>query len=168
LYGRPLRWDIIKAAAESLSTSPVREVDMRFTHTSRLHPVIGAIVLLLAVSCLFDDEDVDCLCTADFAMVTFTVVDSTGAPQTGFDVTVTNLRTNKVLDVSQPQELNDMGVYVVLDDSYRSSIPEDGEHLRVAGTRNAEEFENMYHIGVDLPCRCHIRKLGGPGTITIN
>jgi hypothetical protein len=141
---------------------------MRFIHTSRLPLIVGAIVLLPVVSCLFGDEDVDCLCTADFAMVTFTVVDSAGAPQTGFDITVTNLRTNKLLDVNQPQELNDMGVYVVLDDSYRSSIPEDGESLRVEGTRAAENFENVYHIGVDLPCRCHIRSLGGPGTITIN
>ena len=122
--------------------------------------------LLPLESCLFDENGEDCICTANFAMVTFNVVTSTGTPQADIDIEVTNIRTGNVLSVEQPHAHE--GVYVVINDSYRRAIPETGEHLQVVGTRGANQFTEMFTAGVDQPCRCHVHKLSGPGTITVD
>jgi hypothetical protein len=107
-------------------------------------------------------EDEPCLCTEEFRMIAVTVVDGGGAPVDGATVAVMREINGDALPFGAPGHMP--GMYVVYDDS-RTASTRPGESIRVTGSKDALTFDGVIQVTVDLPCRCHISKAGGPDTL---
>ncbi len=127
-------------------------------------------IALIEFGC--DATDVDCICTADFKQITFVAVDVDENPVTDMDITVMVGRTGQVLDVGQSQILMDQGIYTVFDDGFRHIIPSKvntvGERLEVTGIGSAGQFEAHFEVSVPGECACHVHKISGPDTVTVD
>ncbi len=131
--------------------------------SSRAAGAATLILPLVLAACSSEDEA--CICTDDYRMITVTVVDGSGAPVDSAGVVVTRELDGTVLPFGEPSFFP--GTYVVYNDSrVRSTRPE--ETIRVSGTKDALSFEGVIQVSVDMPCRCHVMKVGGPDTLVAN
>jgi len=104
----------------------------------------------------------DCMCTMEFRTVGVEVVDAAGAAVAGLDVTVTNTRTGRHLDVTQdaagPQA---PGRYVVVTDANVDDVGEQGDELLFRAVGQGRTAEGTFVIGRDA-CACHVDRRSGP------
>lgn len=102
-------------------------------------------------------------CTASFAIHTVRLEDAAGAPVTGASVTAVLARTGEVL---QPTALALMteGVYVVVDDGSVHELRPQGDLVNVRITTGSASRDVDYVFATD---GCHVNKVSGPGTVTI-
>ena len=105
------------------------------------------------------------VCTASFAMVPLTVLTQGGAPVPGLTISATTLRTGQSFGVPQPLGGSQPGAYVVFDDGLRDRIRASGDSVRITGSGGAAGFTANFIF--DVPGGCHVRKVAGPDTITV-
>lgn len=125
--------------------------------------------LLLVVACAAtacggaSGSDIDGVCTATFAMHTVRLEDGLGAPIVGASLTATLARTGEVL---QPTTLALMseGVYVVVDDGSVRQIRAGGDRVNVRITTPSASRDVAYVFASD---GCHVERVSGPTTVTI-
>lgn len=132
----------------------------------------GALVLLgvaLLGGCSGQSPGSGQVCTALFAYVTTTVVDSTGQPVNDLAIRDSVLRTGHAFDVAnQSLALTTPGSYVILSDNDLDSVRATGDSVRVsgssvnAGPAPSPGFSVTYVLGSD---GCHVKKLAGPDTV---
>ena len=125
--------------------------------------VFGAVLLVVLSSC--DEIAPTCLCTTDFAIVAFHVVDASGNPQEDVEITVWHPRKEKILAIVQNFPL--AGGYVAINDSFRKEIKSSGEEITVTGQKQDKEFSASFVIAVPGECRCHVSKVAGPDTVVV-
>jgi hypothetical protein len=121
-------------------------------------------VLLFALGC--SHQDVPTECTALFAYVTATVVDSTQTPVTGLSISDTVVRTREGFVVGQIGFLNP-GAYVVFSDNFSSKIRGSGDSVVVTGSTatGAAKFAETFVF--DVPDGCHVQKVSGPASVIV-
>lgn len=110
------------------------------------------------------------VCTEIYATFGINFVDKTGESISVKDLTVTNLRTNKVLDVKQLNAPNSpIGYRTVITDSNIKDLSIEGDDLKISVTNpvsNQIKTVNI-KIGTDQ-CACHIDKKSGPDKVAFD
>jgi len=126
--------------------------------------ISGAGLLFLLVtlsSCSWTDGGN--VCTDLFAFLTVVPVDANSLLVAGpFTVTDTVSRSGESLSIAQ--QGFPAGSATIFSDSYRSSVRETGDSIRVTGVSAGKAFHATFLIGTD---GCHIRKLSGPDTVVV-
>lgn len=122
--------------------------------------LIGLCCVLL-VAC----DDQQCVCTLNRVSILLTVLNPSGLPEPGVSVQTTLVRTGAILDVRQPNGPD--GVYSILDDSFRDLLEFQGDALSVVGRKGGLGFTAAFVARPDGPCRCHIQKMSGPESVTL-
>ncbi len=132
---------------------------------------ILAIAVIIAASPGCQMTQTDCICTADFALVTVMAVDASDKPVTDLTIVVELARTGEVLDVTQDPTLTGRGVYVVFDDGFKRMIHPKmnivGETLDVTGVGSSGQFDATFKVAVDELCACHVHKKSGPDKVVV-
>ena len=134
--------------------------------------LLSVAIATVTVNCSPTPLNPDCTCSMQFVQLTVTAVDALNNPVTDLDIVVEVTRTGELLDVMQSDNLRENGEYVIFDDGFRNAIPPKiaalGEALEVMGTGSSGDFAAQYEVSVDLECRCHVFKLSGPDTVTVD
>lgn len=107
----------------------------------------------------------NCVCTQEFRAYGLTVVDPAGEPVSDVSLEIVNLRTGREL---MPTFLGfpAPGTYWIADDSMREEFTVGGDSVRVTGTKDTGSFETGFRFAAD-ECGCHVEKLAGPDTVTM-
>lgn len=124
--------------------------------------------LLLAAgvaSCANLDPAQPCICTLEFRSFTVTVVDATGQPAEGVNISVRRVSDGAVLTDTESFP-SGQGVYVILTDGNIDDVSEDGTAVEVLGTLEDTGFSAQYVFNRDA-CRCHVNKVSGPDTVQL-
>ena len=123
-------------------------------------------LILLALGSLGGcDATVDSFCTEQFVTTTAVVVDGTGVPVVDAVVTSTLARTGEVL-VPTSLALFTPGTYAIADDGARSKLLPAGDTVQVDARRANSAIATAVYV-FDVPAGCHINKLRGPDTLTV-
>ena len=113
------------------------------------------------------DATASAYCTDQFVNVTITVVDSTGAEVNDAVITSTLVRTGEVLTPAATLELFVPGTYVIVDDLARPKLLAGGDTVRVVALRGTAAAGTTATYLIDVPGGCHVNKLSGPDTLTV-
>jgi hypothetical protein len=105
------------------------------------------------------------VCTTEFAAVTVTVVDASGAPVLDATVTSTLVRTGETLEPIW-LGLPTPGTYVIVDDGSRDKLRTSGDTVAVTAQRNAGPSTAATYF-IDVPGGCHVHKVTGPDTLSV-
>ena len=111
-----------------------------------------------------------CMCSANFAMVTLSLVDAKGAPVQDATVRVRRVRTGTVRDVTADLP----SIYTIADDMLRDSLRAEGEPFEISvrwhrrtqrvtttiGTRAPSKSGSKASASADN-CRCHVMRISG-------
>jgi len=127
--------------------------------------IAGTIAVSMAAACRRATEPAGVFCTEVFVMKTIYVRDVAGAPVSDATIRTTLLRTGEEL---VPHSLGLMvpGNYIIVDDGARTAIRRTGDDIRVTGASASGGFSADYVFNV--PEGCHINKVSGPDTVTVN
>ena len=106
-----------------------------------------------------------CLCTTEFVGVGFSLVDVSGRPISDVAVRVTIGPTGKPLGLDQPRASD--GFYIVITDLEKDLLDPSGEVIHVFGSHGGHSFEAEFVVEVPGDCRCHVRKVSGPGQVVL-
>ncbi len=109
------------------------------------------------------------VCTALYAYITTTAVDSAGQPVNDLAIRDSVLRTHQAFDITdQSLGISTPGTYAIFSDSYLSAVRESGDAVQVTGNSESTgpgphpQFSTQYTFGSD---GCHVKKLAGPDTV---
>lgn len=122
------------------------------------------LILALSGLALGCDGLRDCVCTSEFRSYTVAVVDGTGAPVSGLAPTITLVRTGQRV---MPRASAFGNMYPVFTDDEVALVGDAAEAVRFAVTGAPGTATADFVFDVDRPCRCHIRKVSGPDTVTL-
>ena len=125
----------------------------------------AGLVLLALVSLGGCDAAGDSLCTEQFVTVTAVVVDGTGTPVIDAVVTSTLARTGEIL-LPTALALFTPGTYAIVDDGARSKLLPAGDTVQVE-VRRADSTPTTALYVIDVPAGCHVNRLRGPDTLTV-
>lgn len=118
------------------------------------------LVLFLLVSCDIDD-DLGCVCTTEFIMITILVVDSLDNPIDSLNVSIEDEFGRQIIPIDKQLPFLP-GRYTVIDDSFVGYLTLNPLllHFKASDTlgRNAQAF---IVVNTD-ECYCHVNKLSGP------
>lgn len=135
---------------------------------ARCH-VLMPLAASVLCACSSHDTEPGYFCTALFAYITVTAVDSAGQPVNDLAIRDSVLRTHQASDVTdQSLALLTPGTYVIFADNYMDSVRASGDSVRVTGTSSSvgpapsPGFSTVYVFGND---GCHVKKLAGPDTV---
>ncbi len=136
-------------------------------------PALLAVVLLtmfVAAQPAYAQKPSSCMCSANFAMVTLSLVDAKGAPVQDATVRVRRVRTGSARDVTADLP----GIYTIADDMLRDSLRADGEPFEISVRRHRRTQRVTTMIGTRAPsksgskasasagnCRCHVMRISG-------
>ena len=126
------------------------------------HAMLPAFALAVA-ACSDESGGLDGACTASFAIHTVRIEDGAGAPVSGASVTAVLVRTGEVLQPTTLALLTE-GVYVVVDDGSTHLIRRQGDRVDVRVTTASASRDLDYVFATD---GCHVNKVSGPATVTI-
>jgi len=131
----------------------------------RVRTRVAALLVLagVLVACDGNEPQTPCACTEEFRSYHLSVVDGAGEPADGVDVRVVRVLTGERLNFGAPA--GTPGVYVILDDSFTDRIAAD-ESFQVGGVRGEASFTTEFRFGTD-ECRCHVLRLAGPDSVTL-
>jgi hypothetical protein len=107
----------------------------------------------------------DCICTASFAAVTVTVVDTTNAPVSGLAPVITVRSTGRVLVPSGPAMAE--GRYYVVTDANHQAFALDGDTLHFAVLSASRSAAADFVVGAPGLCHCHVHLVTGPDTLVL-
>lgn len=127
----------------------------------RISPLLVLSVVAFLPACT--DEMPGPVCTESFAYVQVKVQTSGGLPVNNLTISDLVLRTGTRFPVPQIGLVSAPGMYVILDDSFRSYLRTSGDSVRVTGQEGGEVFSTDFVF--DVPDGCHVRKVAGPDVI---
>lgn len=64
----------------------------------------------------------------------------------------------------EPEERS--GHYAIVDDSFKHMLDIEGDPLRVVGTKGKLSFTAQFEVRPS-ECRCHVQKVSGPESVTL-
>jgi hypothetical protein len=129
----------------------------------RAHTVLGSmLVSALLAGC---DSGTAPFCTTDFRAISFTLVDTLGAPVSDATVTRVLLRTGEILTPT-PVGQTAPGTYVVVDDGSKAKLQADGDSIGVGITPVSGTSIEAYYV-VTVPGGCHVNKVSGGDTFLV-
>jgi len=105
------------------------------------------------------------VCTAVFTYISLAVVNPNGTPATDAVIYDTIPRTGVNFAMAQDSALVGTGTYDIFDDNRLSAIRHTGDSVLVTGVHAPKRFSAMFYI--DAPDGCHVRKVAGPDTVTL-
>ena len=136
-------------------------------------PALLAVVLLtmfVAAQPGYAQKPSSCMCSANFAMVTLSLVDAKGAPVQDATVRVRRVRTGSARDVTADLP----GIYTIADDMLRDSLRAEGEPFEISVRWHRRTQRVITTIGTRAPrkslrkastsadsCRCHVMRIAG-------
>jgi len=136
---------------------------------SMKYPVIisMALIMLLSASSFrcSKDDTLNCdhaICTDMFAMIGVYINDLSMTPE---KLEVYTIRNSTGEKITLTQNETNLGVYFILDDSYRSKIAGKTETFTLVGTKaGTQVFQQAYQIKADC---CHVSKVSGKDSLRI-
>jgi hypothetical protein len=132
--------------------------------------LIPPTVLLVALLCCTSfkcskDSPLNCdkvICSDVFAMIGIYISDLSMTPE---KLEVYTIRNSTGEKITLTQNETNIGVYFILDDSYRSKIAGTTETFTFVGTKAGTQiFQQTYQIKADC---CHVSKVSGKDSLTI-
>jgi len=129
-----------------------------------------ALVLLLGIAlitCKKNKTTSDCgdkICTEEFASVVLKFVDNKGVGAEVKDFNVINQRTGERVTANSSVYTSTIkGVFIIVDDSNKLGLSEQGDDLKITGTSVETKQTKSVVIKVSGgKCACHINKISGP------
>jgi hypothetical protein len=103
-------------------------------------------------------------CTAMFASIPVSVIDGAGLPVEGATVTAVLVRTGQTL-VPTSLMLTVPGTYPLVDDGSVGVLRQSGDPVQAHISRGGQSLSVDYVFAV--PDGCHVSKLSGPDTVTL-
>lgn len=107
------------------------------------------------------------VCNDIFKQINVVFVDKTGKAIIVSNYSVTNQRTNLLMqpkyDFTKPVAASTL--YLVADDSMRDQLSTDGDNVQVNGTNSATGQTKSTLFKISGGCNCHVAKIAGPDTI---
>lgn len=119
---------------------------------------------VMALQACSDGGMNDGACTAMFASIPVTVIDDAGQPVENATVTAVLVRTGETL-VPTSLMLMAAGTYPLVDDGSSSVIRRNGDAVQAHIVRGAQSRTVDYVFSV--PGGCHVSKVSGPDTVTL-
>ncbi len=132
--------------------------------------LITSTVLLAALLCCTSfkcskDDTLNCdkvVCSDLFAMIGVYISDLSMTPE---KLEVYTIRSSTGEKIIVTQNETNLGVYFILDDSYRSKFAGTTETFTLVGTKaGTQVFQQTYQIKADC---CHVSKVSGKDSLTI-
>jgi hypothetical protein len=105
-----------------------------------------------------------CICTMEYESVVVHIQDGAHNPIDSLVTTSTIKRTGKTLKYKQYPPGH--GNYVVLEDDATKDVDIFGETINFHAQNSNYTIDRQFLFDTDN-CRCHIRKVSGPDTITV-
>jgi len=133
-------------------------------HSANARWLLNGMVLLALAACV-DDPASQCVCTEEFRVFSVAVLDDASQPVPDAQLTITNLRTGRVLTSGWLGQLAP-GSYVVADDGMLDEFSGEGDMVRVEGQASAGSFTADFVFAPDA-CGCHLQRVAGPDTVVI-
>ncbi|MBA2745391.1 MAG: hypothetical protein H0U44_04120 [Flavisolibacter sp.] len=126
-------------------------------------PFLLLTILFMAFLSSCTKCDPDFVCTQEFRSIIVNLQNAEGHPVVLDEAYTQRAGSTQNIVFSQP--MND-GSYVVLDDSYHSSLVNSEADFHFIGKKNNQVVVNqIFRIAAD---QCHINKKTGPETIVVN
>lgn len=133
-------------------------------------PFIGFLVLIIPTlqSCSSSKEPV--VCTDIFKMINVTVLNQNGEPADSVQINVMDKKSGERYEICGGSlsgtcpELRP-GRYVIMHDGLRRQLQTKRKNIIVEGTKGNYQFKAEYSI---IPTECHVQKIAGPDTLTLN
>jgi len=118
--------------------------------------------ILMSESCEKRKCPPDVTCTEEFAMVTVRVEDANGVPISLDDAYTLRKGSAETLRF----ESGGVGMYTVLDDSYRQRLQNNIDDFFFIAIKNGKKIaEERFVVGADC---CHVQKVSGTEKIVVN
>lgn len=121
---------------------------------------------MLLVTLVAGCDDLQCVCTLQFASIQLSVLNPAAEPEPGVEIRTTIVRTGEVVH-PLPNDGQPVGVYTILDDTAVGLLRVQGEQLQVTGAKGNLSFTAQFVVRPDGSCRCHIVKVSGPEVVTL-
>lgn len=125
--------------------------------------MFGLFLLMASTACTITEKS--CICTAEFASVTVTVVDSVGNPVDSLNVSIRDERGNSI-EPLEKQFPFFSGVYVVIDDSYTQALTTTPIKLIFTVSDSTRSATGDIFVNTD-DCNCHVNKVMGPDSLVL-
>lgn len=130
------------------------------------HPALMYGAMSIAIASVGSCESgIPTVCTMEFRAETITLLDMSGAPVPDAAVVSTLLRTGEVLSPTS-LALHAEGTYIIVDDGSREKLRSTGDSVRVVAQRGSALPVTATYL-IDVPGGCHIHKVSGPDTLTM-
>ncbi len=127
-------------------------------------PKLAAVVSLAGLMSCSGGGMNDAVCTAMFAWIPVTVIDGAGQPVENATVEAVLVRTGATL-VPTGLMLTVPGTYALVDDGSSSVIRRSGDAVQAHITKGEQSKTVDYVFSV--PDGCHVSKVSGPDTVTL-
>lgn len=122
-------------------------------------------VFLAPMSCVIPTEThKDCICTAEFVMITVTIVNSKGQAVDSVRTQTNRVKTGKVISETTPAY--PPGRYAVLTDGNLSQVTQNPELYLFKAEKGSAHADAEFLVNKD-DCSCHVHKLAGPDTLIL-
>lgn len=121
-------------------------------------------VTFLLVSC--NKNNLDCICTLEFSMITILVVDSTDSPVDSLDVFIEDEFGRQINPLYKQLEFVP-GRYVVIDDSYTNYLSTNPLLLRFTASDSLGRTARAFIVVNTDECRCHVNKISGVDKVVL-
>jgi predicted nucleic acid binding AN1-type Zn finger protein len=102
------------------------------------------------------------LCTDIFTRIGMRFADKNGNPIVIENLSVIDLRTNKVVTHGVNNVLWVVGYYIIADDTDLSQFTTKGDDIQVSATNPATHQTKVTVFKIAGGCNCHVTKISGP------
>lgn len=120
--------------------------------------ILILLVYFLIISC--SKDNLNCVCTEEFSMITISVVDSTDNPVDSLNVFIEDEFGRQINPLYKQLEFVP-GRYVVIDDSYTNYLSTNPLLLRFTASDSLGRLAQAFIVVNTDECRCHVNKISG-------
>jgi hypothetical protein len=108
------------------------------------------------------------LCTDIFTRIGMRFADKDGSPIAVTNLSVIDLRTNKVVIHGVNNVLWVVGYYIIADDTDLSQFTTEGDDIQVSATDLATNETKTAIVKIAGGCNCHVTKITGPDQVNFD
>lgn len=120
------------------------------------------IALLFLAGCK-EYNEIDCLCTQEFRMITVEITDSLNRPLTDLQTRTIDIFGKTIIPLSKKLDYKP-NLYVIADDSNLNSLTTLPTTFVFIVTDSVKSNSYTYVLSTD-DCKCHINQIDGPNKI---
>ena len=128
------------------------------------YPLPFILISLIVSSCATIDTK-DCVCTEEYRSIQVCILDQYNRPIDSVTTTITKVNNGKIY-YWDPPDINHLGLYYVMTDSYTRDFSTTPDTLRFLAEKRETKTSAIFLISTD-ECHCHIQKISGPDTLRL-